>query len=199
MRRVLILFGVAFVAGLVAVVAATAGERLITGPDVAGPPDTSTAGDGEAFASFTDERTGFSLSYPADWRRVPVGSPAVRLLVAPPDGDDSILVRVVTLEADVTGDDLPAVRTFTDQLVREGETVEVLGDPTRVEIGGLPGIQYLYTFEDAESGRQGVHSHYFLFDGSTMYTIVLQALPVERFAELAPAFRVVIDSFEVST
>lgn len=192
MRRILVLFGGALVVGLIAAVALVSGERLVAGPTEAPPPDDI------AMTDFRDEDTGFALAYPADWQRLPPADADVRLIVTP-NQEDSILVRVVTLDAPVTAEDLPAIRVFTDELITGGEPVRVLADPAHVEVGGLPGIQYIYTFTDARSGQEGVHSHYFLFDGDTMYAIVLQALPAEDFAALAPTFEAVLESFEVDS
>lgn len=209
MRRNLMLFGAAFVAGLIVVVGLAAGERFIALPDVEEPADGSTDPEDAVdpspaspepqdlgdFTEFRDDEWGFAVSYPSDWEEVSIEDPAVRLLVTP-NNQDSILVRVVTLDAPVTEEDLPQVRTLTDEIVQDGEGVEVLGEPTGVTLGGLPGIYYVYTFTDGASGQEGVHLHYFLFDGDTMITIILQALPAERLDLLAPTFQAVIESFE---
>lgn len=189
MRRTVVLFVGAFVAGLVVVVAAMAGERFVA-------DSPSEDGGPTGFTEFRDEEAGFAISYPEDWKRVPTGDPQIRLLVTP-DRRNSILVRLHELDVEVTAEDLPVIRSFTDEIVQEGEAIQVRGDPTQVQISGLPGISYLYTFQDRATDQEGVHVHYFLFDGATMYTIVLQALPAEAFAELAPTFDTVADSFEV--
>lgn len=211
MRRNLMLFGAAFAAGLIIVVGAAAGERFFDVPGLAGPspPDAAPTGPPEPvqpvpaprdlgdFIEFRDEEWGFAVSYPSDWEQVATDDPSARLL-ATPNGADSIFVRVVTLEAEITEDDLPFVRTFTDPIVMDGEGVEVLAEPSAVVVGGLPGIYYLYTFTDAASNQEGAHLHYFLFEGETMFTIVLQALPSEDLDPLAPTFQAVIESFDAS-
>lgn len=197
MRRNLMLFGAACVAGLIIVVGSAAGERFMApasrGTAVESTPEAEPSA---AFTEFRDEEAGFAVSYPADWDRVRTTDPSLRL-VATPNGTDSLLVRVVTLDAAVRDEDLPSVRTFTDEIVLNGEgVVEVLAEPTAVDLDGLPGLYYVYTFTDAASGQEGVHLHYFLFDGDTMITIVLQALPTENLGPLTPTFQAVIDSFE---
>lgn len=208
------LFGAAFVAGLIIVVGSAAGERFLALPDVEGPTDGPTDRDvpvepspipspspppdlGE-FTEYRDDEWGFAVSYPSDWQIIQRDDPSVRLLVTA-DGEDSLLVRAVTLDAPVTEEDLPDVRALTDEIVLSGEGVEVLADPSRVDLGGLPGIYYLYTFTDVGSDQEGVHLHYFLFDGDTMITIVLQALPTDDLEPLAPTFQAVIESFEKSS
>lgn len=210
MRRNLMLFGAACLAGLIIVVGSAAGERflgLAGGEDTAEPDGPLPAPDGPEdpleptpapvdlgdFTEFRDDEWGFALSYPSEWERVSTDDPAVRLLVTP-DGQNSILVRAVTLEVEVTEDDLPSVRTLTDDLI--GDEVEILAEPAGVVLGELPGIYYVYTFVDAASDQEGVHLHYFVFDGDTMITIVLQALPAEVLDPLAPTFQAVIESFE---
>lgn len=206
-KTVYILVG-AFV--LVAAVAAIiggllAGERFLGAPaapdeEPEASPTSEPTPDPQAtddFTRFEDEDAGFAVSYPAAWERLDSRDPNVRLLVTP-NGSDSVLVRAVILDGEVGEEDLADIRTLTDELVEgaEGDDIEPLAQPTQVEVGGLPGIYYLYTFADAESGEEGVHAHYFLFDGATMFTVVLQALPVERFDPLAPTFDEVMDTFE---
>lgn len=209
MRRKLVLVGgtflAAFVGALVVVLASDVGGGLLpgtAGPSEATPsPEPTTADGGEpaGFVEFRDREAGFSLAYPEDWERIEHEDPQVRLL-ATPNRRDSLLVRLIDLEADVevTEADLPAFREYTDRVVGGGEGVEILDEPVAIELGGLPGLYYLYTFEDPQSGEQGVHSHYFLFDGRMVISIVMQALPTDRFAALAPTFKAIVDSFEGS-
>ncbi len=57
---------------------------------------------------------------------------------------------------------------------------------------------YFYSSRDRETGRRGTHSHYFLFQGDTMITIVLQALPEKRFARFATDFDRIAASFRTA-
>lgn len=212
MRRNLMLFGAAFAAGLIIVVGATAGERLFDVPGLAEPaqPDAAptsptepvqpvpTPADVGDLTEFRDEEWGFAVSYPSSWEQVATDNDPSARLLATLNGADSILVRAVTLDVEITEDDLADVRAFTDTLVLDGDGVEVLAEPSGVVVGGLPGIYYLYTFTDAASDQEGVHLHYFLFDGDTMITIVLQALPSANLDPLAPTFQAVIESFDAS-
>ena len=70
-------------------------------------------------------------------------------------------------------------------------------EPTETEQGGLPGVYYLYTFRDPVSGLRGAHSHFFLFKGQTMISLVFQALPDGDFGRLAPLFDRVAGSLRV--
>lgn len=205
MRRKLILMGgtfaAAFAAALIVVVASGMGNDVLAPPDDGERTAEPVAGTDEPaeFVDFRDAEAGFSLAYPEDWQRIEHPDPQVRLVVTP-NRDDSVLVRAIDLEVDaeVTAADLPAFREYTDRIVQGGEGVEILDEPSAVEVGGLPGLYYIYTFTDPSSGQQGVHSHYFLFDGAMVLSIVMQALPTEDFAALAPTFKAIIDSFEGS-
>ena len=61
-------------------------------------------------------------------------------------------------------------------------------EPAETELGGMPGWYYLYTFKDPVSGQRGAHSHYFLFKGRTMFSVVFQTVPQDDFGRLAPLF-----------
>lgn len=152
-----------------------------TGP---ASPSTSTPG---GFTTLRSEEHRLQIAYPAGWTALESPDPEV-LLVATPNGEDSLLLRVVGLDAEVGEEDLPAMQRVTDRIVRSGEGVEVLVGPREISLGGMPGYYYLYHFLDETGGQQGVHAHYFLFDGDRMVVLVFQALPDERFEELAPTF-----------
>jgi hypothetical protein len=87
-------------------------------------------------------------------------------------------------------------RQLTDAVVNAGTDVELQVDPTEVNIAGLPGHFYFYTFGDP-SGQRGAHSHYFLFKGKTMISLVFQGVPDSDFVRLAPVFDEVANSFRV--
>jgi hypothetical protein len=92
---------------------------------------------------------------------------------------------------------LAEVRRATDEIVAAAPGVEVKAQPAETEVAGLPGWYYLYTFRDPVSGQRGAHSHYFLFRGRTMLSVVLQALPQDDFGRLAPLFDRIVGSLRV--
>jgi hypothetical protein len=147
------------------------------------PPGAPASGPPPGWVEFRDEL--FSIAYPASWSRRRAGDPEVELLVG--SGSASFLVRVVPLNFEVGPANVGATKALTDRVVRSGRRVKLLAPPQRSDLGGLPGYFYLYTFED-ERGRTGAHSHYFLFKGDTLYTLVFQVLPSDRLAALAPVF-----------
>jgi hypothetical protein len=194
--------GAVVAAGVVASGAFLAGTSMVDSPKTtvatrARPttPSTSTG----TLVEFRDETAGWAIGYPKDWNRLQSGGGGVALVLSenPPEQNrgGSILARNVTLAAAVDASNLPAARELTDKVVTTGEGVDLLTPATVVNQGGLPGYFYFYRFKDPASGQMGVHSHYFLFKGSTMISFVFQALPEAQFRGLATLFDEVIGSF----
>lgn len=188
------------VVALAVAAAVFAGRRV--GPELAPTPrprdarPAATPGGAPAFVAFRDGRTGLSIGYPARWTRLRSTEPSVVLVAAQGDAA-SLLLRVVPLRIEVTSAGLPRVKPLTDRLVRSGRGVKLLAAPKRIELAGLPGYFYLYSFRDARRRQRGIHSHYFLFAGRTLITLVLQALPEERFERFAPVFDRITSTFRV--
>ena len=174
---------------LIAVAAAALGRELISTED--SPKEEARSARG--FARFNDSETGFSISYPRSWRRLPSGDEQVRLIVA--GGAASVLVRTAPLGLTVRPQTLRSAKKLTDRLVRTVRNVKLLRKPQQIQQGGLPGYLYLYTFRDQASGRRGAHAHYFLFRGETMFTLVFQTVPSTAFGGLAPLFDRIANSF----
>ncbi|MDP9403364.1 MAG: hypothetical protein M3P85_08515, partial [Actinomycetota bacterium] len=69
---------------------------------------------------------------------------------------------------------------------------------------GAPGYYYLYTFEEevnTDAGPrkvQGVHAHYFVFQGRRVVALVFQALPTANFDRLARTFDAMAESFKIT-
>lgn len=178
-NRWLALAGVAAV--LVAIGAAALGRELVNSDSSPKPASKS-----RAFVKFRDPQAGLSLSYPRRWRKLPSADGQVKLLVA--GGGASLLVRIAELGVRVKPDSLASARKLTNRLVKATKNAKLLRPAQRVELGGLPGYLYLYTFKDLGSGQRGAHAHYFLFRGSNMITLVFQALPSTAFSGLVPLF-----------
>lgn len=147
---------------------------------------------------FVDDERGIQLDYPDTWDALDSSDPQV-LLVATPNGLDSLLVRAVELTVAI--DDpiqLERAKEFTGELVTERTGVEIVAGPNPVSLAGLDGWFYLYRFTDEATGLTGVHSHYFLFRDTTMFVVVFQALPEASFEERAPTFDQIAESLQVS-
>lgn len=191
-------WGVGFSAVVVCVVgvAVTLGS-LFAGWPLSGvyEPQAQPANQRPAFVRYVDPQGRFAVSYPRGWQRVPSSDPQVPLLVRTnPTSQDSMLVRVVQLDQKVTQKKLAAAKKITDALVK-GSDVKVMG-VQQIRLNGMPGFYYLYTFGKQGSDRYGIHAHYFLFSGSTMYVMVLQALPDNHFVQLAPIWDRIARSFQ---
>lgn len=191
-RRQLLLIGAAvLVAGGLAIPAAIFGPQLVglEQPVKEAPPNPAPAAapDPAELTEFRNEQIGFALSYPASWDQLETNDPQVLLLAS--DGPEtSFLVRAVELPQVVGQQELPAAKQLTDRIVGANKTAQMLVEPQALEVGGLPGYWYFYSFKDETTGQQGAHSHFFLFKENTMLTLVYQTVPLERFKASAPVF-----------
>jgi len=171
--------------GVVAAILAAVAAMVIGQQLFSSAPPARPAKPAPAFVRFRDPAGGLSIERPAAWMRVASPNPEVRLLA---EGDGaSMLVRMTDLGFDGPAN-LDAARRLTDKLVRTAEQAKLLRPPKRVNLGGLQGYLYLYTFRDAGSGERGAHAHYFLFRGHTLITIVFQTASAQTLTQLAPLF-----------
>jgi hypothetical protein len=205
-RRVLVIvIGVLLVGGL-GTSAAIVGQQYYTSDhsaNTANPAnaanttnraDTAAKAKPVGFSQFRSEQAGFELAYPDNWTKLSPKDPQVVLLLSQ-GTQDSLLVRVSELDQAVGPQQLAAAKQVTDKLVTSNKTVQMITDPKQIELGGLPGLFYFYSFKDSASGQEGAHSHFFLFNGKTMISMVFQTLPRERFASSAPTFDKIAASF----
>ena len=196
------------VAGAVAGGALAVGVAVIAGRGAVDPPKKAAASKGAVTTSstpsgelveFRDQKAGWAISYPKSWNRLQSPDADVVLVVSENplelNTGGSILARDLILGAPVDESKLPAAKEVTDKIVTGGEGIRLLAEPAVVNQGGLPGYFYFYSFKDPTTGQEGVHSHYFLFKGSTMISFVFQALPKEKFQALAHLYDEVIGSF----
>jgi len=200
-RRVLVIIGLLLAVGL-GTSAAIFGPRLFTGnqpsqaANTANPTnktDASTNAEPVGFSEFRSEQAGFELAYPSDWTKLSPKDPQVLLLLSQ-GPQDSMLVRVSELQEAVGPQQLPALKQVTDKLVTSNKSVQMITGPNQIQLGGLPGYYYFYNFTDPATGQQGAHSHFFLFNGKTMISMVFQSLPKEHFTESAKMFDKIANS-----
>lgn len=180
-----------------------AGKSMVDSPkQPAGSESTATttASPTAELVEFRDDKNGWAISYPKSWNRLQPKEAEVALVVsekpAEQNSGGSILARGLTLAAPVTEGNLAAAKEVTDRIVT-GDGIRHITEPKVVSQAGLPGYFYFYSFKDPASGQEGVHSHYFLFKGSTMISFVFQALPKDDFQRLANLFDGVIGTFRV--
>jgi hypothetical protein len=192
--------GGAVVAGaIVAAVAFMLGNSSVDSPKKpAASRETATTA--ASLIEFRDEKNGWTVSYPKEWNRLEPKDADIALVVSEKPAEQnrggSILARNLTLGAPVSDANLAAAKEVTDRIVT-GDGIEHITQPQVLHQAGLPGYFYFYRFKDPASGQVGVHSHYFLFKGSTMVSFVFQALPDADFQRLATLYDQVIASFRV--
>ncbi|MGH3838563.1 MAG: hypothetical protein ACRDSF_23145 [Pseudonocardiaceae bacterium] len=195
-RALAIVIGVLLVAGLAFGV--VVGRAILTPEEPAKATNASANSPTNAkpadFTAFRSEQAGFELAYPTSWSTLNTQDPQVLLLVSQ-GTQDSFLVRSLELQAPVGPQELPAAKQLTDQIVGSNKTVQMVTEPKQIELGGLPGFFYFYSFQDPPTGQEGVHSHYFLFNGKTMISLVFQTLPKEHFPTSAPTFDKITATF----
>jgi hypothetical protein len=162
--------------------------------NAANQADTSTKSKPAGFSEFRNEQAGFELAYPSAWTKLSPKDPQVLLLLSQ-GTQDSFLVRASELQEPVGAQQLAAARQMTDKIVTSNKSVQLVTDPKQIELGGFPGFFYFYSFKDPSTGLEGAHSHFFLFNGKTMISMVFQTLPKEHFTESAKTFDQIAGSF----
>lgn len=147
------------------------------------------------FSELRSQQAGFQLDYPSSWTKLNPQNPQILLLLSQ-GTHDSLLVRTNQLQDPVGVAQLPTMKQLTDKIVTSNKSVQIVTGPNQIDLGGLPGFYYFYNFTDPASGQQGAHSHFFLFNGKTMISMVFQSLPKEHFTESAKTFDQVVNSFQ---
>ncbi|MGH3900970.1 MAG: hypothetical protein ACRDTA_22545 [Pseudonocardiaceae bacterium] len=191
-----IVIGVLLVTGLA--------SGVVVGRAILTPEEPATAANASAnsstnatpadFTAFRSEQAGFELAYPTAWSNLTTKDPQI-LLLASQGTQESLLVRSLELQVPVGPQQLQSAKQLTDQIVTANKTVQMITEPKQIELSGFPGFVYFYSFKDIPTGQEGVHSHYFLFNGKTMISLVFQALPKERFSTSAQTFDKITATF----
>jgi hypothetical protein len=177
---------------------------VLRGRDVEDPPGTTR----DNTVTFTDEEAGIKLSYPEDWAQIENNSKIeltsdedtqVRLIAGPDPDKPALKVRVVPLpeeivyNPDMSASDLGVIQGTLDKLI-VGPNVDILSRKPINDKGKL-GFHYLYAFKQESTGREGAHSHYFIFDGAKMNVLIFEALPRDEFEGMASTFDAILESF----
>jgi hypothetical protein len=186
-RKLLLVVAVAAVLALLA--GAAVGRNLLSSAQ----PQTPHAD----VVRFDDDLTKVSIDYPSAWKRLalPAKEPDVALLVASPDDAASLRIRAAAVGIDnVTRKTLPILRKFTDGLLATDSRITQLVAPVPVDLGGLLGYRYRYTF--GSGGTGGAHDHYFLFKDGALIQLVFQAVPATRLPNFAPEFDSIARTFK---
>ena len=187
------------VLSLAVVVLAIWGFSLSRKANEKGKPTASTASTApattvatlpeEAFVTFRDLETNFTIRYPRGWVRTEAPNREIRLQVT--DGRQyAVRVQVRRTEVATTPANIGNLEPVMSGLV-VGDSRVLSRDP--VTINGLIGFRYIYTFLN-EAGLEEAHVHYFLFQGHKLNSIVFAA-PSSEFARIEGVFDQMINSF----
>ncbi len=203
MRAGLVLLVVVLGTGAVFLGREVVKKYVLDGRDIPTAPGTQP----DETVTFTDEKGGIKISYPESWRQIENNSriditddPAteVRLIAGPAQDKPALLLRVKPLPAEINYDpnmsanDLGIIQGQLDKLI--SEDVQIL-ERKPINDKGKLGFHYLYVLKQQSTGREGVHSHYFVFDGAKMNVLVFEVFPRAEFEKLAPTFDRIFDSF----
>ncbi len=164
-------------------------------PSTTRPPAAGPTLPASAFTTFHDDLTGFTIQYPTVWPRAQAPVSEVRFAVTAPQGA-AVSVRMITTEQATTPQNLANMKSVTEGIIALNPSAKILKTDV-ITLNGLIGYYYLYTFKDKDSGLDGVHAHYFLFQGHKMYSMVFQVLPADLFASAAGVFDQMAQSFKV--
>jgi hypothetical protein len=172
--------------------------------------DPAAVDDGKAaeddFATFTDREAGFSVKLPRNWQffEQQQRDPQIRFVAGPPGApQNNLRVRVSPLAQPVVIDRntpdtvLAEFQAQFDKYIDDGENVREVLQRRRVNINGVEGWWYLYSFNDNAGNEEGLHSHFFLLGGNKMFVIVFQALPTAAYEDYAKLFDEIITSFTI--
>lgn len=176
------------VAAVVALAAGAAVGRSLITSEAAPAPRADVV-------RFKDEVLKVSIAYPASWTRVPTNpnEPDISLIARGPESS-ALSIRVTNAGlAPVSRQTLSIFRKFTDSLIAEDPSAKQLVKPAPVELGGLIGYRYRYTYGAGEA--RGAHDHYFLVQDGRVIQLVFEAVPPGRLAELTPTFRRIASTF----
>ncbi|MGH3943159.1 MAG: hypothetical protein ACRDTG_31955 [Pseudonocardiaceae bacterium] len=192
-RRLLVIGVAALVAVGLAIPAAIFGPQLVglgqpANEAPSNPAPAAASPDPAALTEFRNEQVGFALSYPSSWVQRQANDPQILLSASDASEKSAFLVRAVELPQTVGQQELEAAKELTDRIVGANPSAKLLFEPRALELAGLPGYWYFYSFKDDTSGQQGAHSHYFLFKGKTMLSFVFQTIPLEEFSKSAADF-----------
>src|SRR5688500_6375245 len=204
MRAGLVLLVVVLGTGAVFLGRAVVKKYVLDGRDIPTAPGTKP----DETVTFTDEKGGIKVSYPETWKQIENNSriditddPAteVRLIAGPAQDEPSLLLRVKPLPAEINYDpnmsanDLGIIQGSLDKLI--SSDVQIL-ERKPINDKGKLGFHYLYVLKQQATGREGVHSHYFVFDGAKLNVLVCEVFPRTEFEETAPTFDRLFESFE---
>lgn len=202
-RAGIVLLVVALGTGAVFLGRAVVKKYVLDGRDIPTAPGTKK----DETVTFSDKIAGIKVSYPESWKQIENNSQIeitddeateVRLIAGPEEDEPALLLRVKPLPAEInydpnmTSNDLGIIQGQLDKLI--SSDVQIL-ERKPINHKGKLGFHYLYVLKQQATGREGVHSHYFVFDGAKMNVLVFEVFPRAEFENLAPTFDEIFESF----
>lgn len=163
------------------------------------------AEDGVTLVPVEDREGGYSIELPTNWQlfEQEQEDPQIRMVAGDRSGQNNVRIRVSPLAQPVIIDSktpdsvLAEFQAQFDKYIDDGENVREVIQRQRVNINGLQGWWYLYSFNDSRGQEEGLHSHFFLMGGSKLYVLVFQTLPASAYKDLAGTFDKMIASFKL--
>ncbi|MCA1691336.1 MAG: photosystem II reaction center PsbP family protein, partial [Actinobacteria bacterium] len=183
---------VAIVAFVLSRSATKAGEEAQATTTVP-PTNTIVTLPESAFTTFRDDQTGFTIKYPRTWERLQPPVADIRL-VTNAGGYDGFRIRVAPIEVPATVENIGNFKAVTDTIAFGDRSAKLIQEQL-VTLNGLLAYYYLYTFQDPITNQEGIHAHYFVFEGLRMFMINFQTIPTEEFVRQAGIFDQIAESF----
>lgn len=144
--------------------------------------------------TFKDDQIGFAIRYPKTWSKYVPPVSDIRLVLQA-NQNDGVSIRILPIQTVATQENIGNFKAVTDAIVF-GDQHNKLIQEQLVLLNGKLTYYYLYTFQDP-NGQQGLHAHYFVFEGLRMLSMVFQSLPADDFTNQAAVFDQVAESLTV--
>jgi hypothetical protein len=197
-RQVVVLSVLSGIVVLVAILGFVLSRGAAKKGSQAAPPSPSSSVPGTTVPAsqldtIHDTVTGFTVKVPKAWVSVKPPEADIRLVMQA-GNNDGFSVRVIPIQTPATQDNIGNFKAVTDAIVFGDNTNQEIQE-SLVTLNGRLTYYYLYTFPSG--GQQGVHAHYFVFEGHRMFALVFQAVPSDDFTKLAAVFDQVAESFTV--
>ncbi len=161
--------------------------------------------DGTEMATIRDRDAGFSIDLPENWQfyEQQRRDPQIRMVAGDGSTQNNVRVRVSPLAQPVIIDSttpdsiLAEFQAQFDNYINDGGNVREILQRQRVNINGVQGWWYLYSFNSTAGAEEGIHSHFFLLGGEKLYVLVFQAVPSSNYEKYARTFDEIITSFKL--
>jgi hypothetical protein len=177
------------------ILAAAAMTAVILGGLAAGGCESQSGPTTETYMSFPE---GFSLKFPADWKKS-IGGRGMNLEIVPPDQKDpnifrdDIFVRVETM-----AEAMPVEDYFAVKVAKGVKNMPDYKEIARgsVNIGGRDGRYLTYSYTNTNYDVPVTSITYFLTSGTRGYMVAANA-GSERFPELKARFEEILGTFKL--